>query len=99
MDRAIAETTERLENEAKKNEQLLKKEFEGEKNVLQTKIDSLEKLVADQQKHIDTLSKQMDTAYGKVQEIAVKAVSGKSREDLQPFSSQHREQTEGGHKG
>lgn len=99
MDRAVAETTEQLENEAKKNEELLKKEFEGEKDVLQTKIDFHEKLVAEQQKHIDTLSKQMDTVYGKVQEIALKAVSGKSLEDLQPFISQHREQTEGGHKG
>ena len=40
----------------------------------------------------------MDTAYGNVQEIAVKAVSGKSQEGLQPFSRQQREQAEGAHK-
>lgn len=71
------------------------------KEMLQAYQQLKEKLEAqaEEEKHIDTLSKQMDTAYGKVQEIAVKAVSGKSQEVLQPFSREHREQTEGGHKG
>ncbi|MGB9499541.1 MAG: hypothetical protein ACKVE4_07270 [Dissulfuribacterales bacterium] len=76
---AVKETTEQIKNDAKKNEEILVKGFEGEKNVLATKIQSLEKLAADQQKQIETLSRQMDNAYGKVQEIAMKAVSGKGQ--------------------
>lgn len=76
---AVRETTEKLKNEAKKNEEILIKGYEGEKNVLTTKIQSLEKLVADQQKQIEMLSRQMDNVYGKVQEIAMKAVSGKEQ--------------------
>ena len=79
---AVTETTERIRNEAKKNEELLIKGFEGEKNVLKTKIESLDKLVADQRKQIETLTKQIDNAYGKVQEIAVKAVSQKTQEPV-----------------
>ena len=41
---------------------------------LSTKIESLEKLVANQQSQIKTLTNQIDDAYGKVQDIAVKAV-------------------------
>jgi len=76
---AVKETTEKIKNEAKKNEEILVKGFEGERNVLTTKIQSLEKLAADQQIQIETLSRQMDNAYGKVQEIAMKAVSGEGR--------------------
>jgi len=76
---AVTETTERIKNDAKKNEEILIKGFEGEKNVLTTKIQAFEKLTADQQKQIEKLSGQMDNAYGKVQEIAMKAVSGKGQ--------------------
>lgn len=79
IQQAVSETTEKLKRESKKNEEILVKGYEGEKNVLTTKIQSLEKLVADQQKQIDTLSRQIDNAYGKVQEIAMKAVSGKEQ--------------------
>ncbi len=47
--------------------------------MLITKIQSLEKFVVNQQKHNDTLSRQMDNAYGKLQEFAMKAVSGKEQ--------------------
>jgi hypothetical protein len=76
---AVAETAEKIKNDAKKNEEILVKGFEGEKNVLTTKIQALEKLAANQQKQLETLSGQMDNAYGKVQEIAMKAVSGKAQ--------------------
>jgi uncharacterized coiled-coil protein SlyX len=82
---AISETTERIKNESMKNEELLIKGFEGEKNVLKTKIESLDKLVADQRKQIETLTKQIDNAYGKVQEIAVKAVSQKGQDPVRNF--------------
>ncbi len=81
---AVAETTEKIKNDANKNEEILVKGFEGEKNVLTTKIQSFEKLTADQQKQIEKLSGQMDNAYGKVQEIAMKAVSGKSQVYVPP---------------
>jgi uncharacterized coiled-coil protein SlyX len=73
--RAVKETAERLTAEAAKNEELLRKTFEGEKNVLSTRIAGLEQVAADQKKQIDLLASQLDKAYGKVQDIAVKAVS------------------------
>ena len=74
--KAVADTKTRLEAEAKKNETLLRKEYEGERNVLTTKIDSLQSVVADQVKQIAGLSEKLERAYGKVQDIAVKAVEG-----------------------
>ena len=78
VDKAIKDTTERLQIEFKNKEDLLNKEFEGEKNVLTTKIQSLDKLVADQEKKIAQLSSKLDQAYQKVQEVAIKAIDGTS---------------------
>lgn len=64
-----------LKAENAKNEQLLKKEYEGEKNVLQTRIEALERTVAIQEQQIQLLNQQLEKAYEKVQDIAVKAVS------------------------
>jgi hypothetical protein len=75
VNKAIKETTDTLLAEAKKNEQLLIRQYEGEKNVLSTKIESLEKVVSNQIIQIETLSKQLENSYGKVQDIAVKAVA------------------------
>jgi len=74
IDDEVSEAVARVKSDAEKNEELLVKDFEGQKNVLATKIDSLEKLVARQQAQIGTLTNQLDDAYGKVQDIAVKAV-------------------------
>ncbi len=76
VNKAIEKTTLRLKDEAKKQEMLLIKGYEGEKNVLLAKIESLEKTVSDQAKQIDNLSQQLEKAYGKVQDIAVKAIDG-----------------------
>ncbi|MBU0965011.1 MAG: hypothetical protein KKA54_01405 [Proteobacteria bacterium] len=73
--KAVKETSERLTAEAAKNEELLRKTLEGEKNVLTTRIAGLEQVAADQKKQIELLASQIDKAYGKVQDIAVKAVS------------------------
>ena len=73
--RAVKETTEKLTAEAAKNEELLRKTYEGEKNVLTTRIQALEQIAADQKKQLDLLASQLDKAYGKVQDIAIKAVS------------------------
>ncbi|MBC2717063.1 MAG: hypothetical protein HF978_17300 [Desulfobacteraceae bacterium] len=43
------------------------------------KLEKEKQQYTQQQKQIGTLSGQMDNAYGKVQEIAMKAVSGKGQ--------------------
>lgn len=78
---AVKEVTMRLTSEAAKNEQLLIKGFEGEKNVLQARIDAFEQALASQKKQIEKLTEQLESAYGKVQEIAVRAVAGSSRQN------------------
>ncbi len=78
VDKAVTETSERLLREAKQNEELLKKGYDGEKNVLQTKIDALEQLVKEQAKQLEDLSSRMEKSYSKVQDIAVKAIEGSS---------------------
>lgn len=85
--RAVQEATERIKLEAKNREELLRKDFEGQKNVLTTKVDSHEKMVKEQTEQIGKLARQLETAYQKVQEIAEKAIEGsaqsKALSDLQ----------------
>jgi len=76
--RAVKETTERLLAEAKSREALLKKEAEGESNVFKTRIESLERTAKEQSDRIALLTKQLEAAYQKVQDIAVKTVEGAS---------------------
>jgi len=76
VNKAITETSVKLKEDTVKDISLLKKGDEGEKNVLKIKIESLEKLAADQNKQITNLSEKLEKAYGKVQDIAVKAVEG-----------------------
>ena len=72
--------SERLKLAAQNNERLLKAQFEGEKNVLTAKIEVLERLVQSQQKEIEMLSIKLEEAYGKVQDIAVKAVDSSAQQ-------------------
>jgi hypothetical protein len=76
--KAIKETTEKLTLEAKNREELQKREFVGEKNVLTTRIESLEKIAKEQNEQIAKLSQQLEKAYQQVQEIAVKTIEGSS---------------------
>jgi hypothetical protein len=76
--KAVKETTERLNLEAKNREELVKKEFIGERNVLTTRIESLEKIVKEQSEQIAKLTQQLERAYQQVQEIAVKTIEGSS---------------------
>lgn len=84
---AVREATEKLKLEAKNREDLLRKESEGERNVLTTRIDSLEKSVKDLAENNARLAKQLEAAYQKVQEIAEKTIESaghaKSLADLQ----------------
>ncbi len=76
--RAVKETSERLLAEAKSRQELMKKEAEGEHNVFTARIESLEKTTKEQSERVTALTKQLESAYQKVQDIAVKTVEGAS---------------------
>jgi hypothetical protein len=76
--RAVKETSDRLLMEAKSREDLLKKEAEGESNVFKALVESLEKTTKEQSERLTALTKQLEAAYQKVQDIAVKTVEGAS---------------------
>jgi hypothetical protein len=76
--RAAKDAAARAQADAAGHEELLKREFTGEKNVLSTRIVSLEQTVKDQAEQIKQLSQKMEKAYGQVQEIAVRAIEGSS---------------------
>ncbi len=64
--------------DAKAREDLLKKQFDGERNVLTTKISALEQTVKEQEAQIARLASQLEKSYAQVQDIAVKAIEGSS---------------------
>lgn len=76
--KAVKEAVERVQGEVKTREDLLKKEFEGERNVLNTRIAALEKTVTEQNERVATLTQQAEKAYNQVQDIAVRAIEGSS---------------------
>lgn len=76
--KAVKDVSEKILLEAKNREDLLKKQFEGELNVLKARNESLEKTVKEQGERISGLSQQLEAAYQKVQDIAVKTVEGSS---------------------
>jgi len=78
INRVVKETTERIQLEAKNREELQKKEFLGERNVLTTRVESLERTVKEQNEQITKLSLQLEKAYQQVQDIAVKTIEGSS---------------------
>ena len=92
VNKAIKETTERMKIDEKSREELLEKEFEGQRNVSTAKIESLEKTLKEQSEQIARLSQQLEKAYQKVQDIAVKAIEGsassKSFASLQQLMSE-----------
>lgn len=74
--RAIKEALSRQQQEAAGREELLKREFAGERNVLTTRITLLEQTVKEQAEQVGRLQDRADKAYGQVQEIAVRAIEG-----------------------
>lgn len=80
VEKAVSEVTMKITSEAARDEQLLMKGFEGEKNVLQARIDAFEQALTTQKKQIEKLTEQLESAYGKVQDIAVRAVAGPNRQ-------------------
>lgn len=83
---AVEEMRDRLKVEYTGREALLSKGFEGEKNVLTSRIEALRDLADRQAKQIDALSVQQEKAYDKVQDIASKAVEGARRSIVAPPS-------------
>lgn len=79
VEKAVKETTDRLTQEHTARMQLRTKEFEGERNVLTTRIDSLEQTVQTQKDQLARISDQLEKAYQKVQEIAMRTVDGSSQ--------------------
>jgi phage-related minor tail protein len=75
---AVKEAADRLTSEAANKEELLKREFQGQENVLKSKIESLEKTVTEQSAQVAALSAQLEKSYVQVQDIAVKAIEGSS---------------------
>ena len=87
--KAVKETSDRLTAAAEAQAKLQAKTFDGEKNVLTTRIQALEQLAGEQKKQIEQLSAQLEKAYGKVQDIAVKAVSGQRERYFAESSEKH----------
>jgi hypothetical protein len=83
LDAAVAaaakDATERIQREAKYQQDLLQKESDGQKNVLTARIQSLEKTVKEQADQLAKLSQQQEAAYQKIQDVAVKAIEGASK--------------------
>lgn len=75
---AVKDATARVQLDGKNREELLRKEFDGERNVMMTRIESREQLVKEQSEQIARLSQQLEKAYGQVQDIAVRTVEGSS---------------------
>lgn len=76
--KAIEDNTKKLQAEFKSKEDYFIKEFEGERNVLTTKIESYEKTIKEQEKKITELSNKLDEAYTKIQDVAVKTIESAS---------------------
>ncbi len=76
--RAVEETTARLDRERKYATDLLQKESAGERNVLLSRIESMEQTIEKQAEQIAKLSRQLEHSYGQIQDIAVKAIEGPS---------------------
>jgi hypothetical protein len=76
---AVKETTDRLKLEAKSREDLAHKQFEGERNVLAARNESLERANKDILAFNAKLAQQLEAAYQKVQDIAEKTVEGASQ--------------------
>jgi hypothetical protein len=94
--KAIQEITEKLTLENKNKVDLLTKEFEGERKMLATRIEALEKTGKEQSERIQNFTQQLEKAYQKVQDIAVKAVEGSANaRSFSTFQQMVKEQSRG----
>jgi chromosome segregation ATPase len=80
VEAAVEDTTKRLGAEFRSHKALLEAQFAGERNVLTSRIEALEARVESQKDHIAALEDKLEKAYGKVQDIANRAVDSARRE-------------------
>ncbi len=73
---AVKAAVDKQQFEVKYRLELLQKEFDGEKNVLTTRITSMETVIKEQAARIGKLNEQIEKSYSQVQDIALKAVEG-----------------------
>ena len=78
LNKEVKASVEKVQLEAANRDELLRKEFEGERNVLSTRVAALERTLQEQTAQIAKLNQQLEKAYSQVQDIAVKAVEGSS---------------------
>jgi hypothetical protein len=79
VNQAVKEATDRLRLESKSREDLAHKQYEGERNVLAARNESLERANKDFLTANAKLAQQLEAAYQKVQDIAEKTVEGSSQ--------------------
>lgn len=91
--REVKLAVDKVQTEASFKLELLQKEFEGERNVLESKIASFDLLVKDQAARISSLGEQVEKSYVQVQAIAVKAVEGSAAKQV-VFSTPQQKQGE-----
>lgn len=91
--REVKLAVDKVQAEAKFKLELLQKQFEGERNVLESKIASFESLAKDQAVRIANLGEQVEKSYIQVQAIAVKAVEGSAAKPML-FSAPQQKQGE-----
>jgi hypothetical protein len=78
IERAGKEAASKAEGQQRLEAQLLAKEVDGDRRVAQMKAGALEEVVAKQAAQIEALTRKLDEANAKVEEIAVKAIEGAS---------------------
>lgn len=82
--KSVKAAVDSLSKEAKAKEELIQKDFDGQRNVFVTRIESLENAVREQDEQVEKLSRQLENAYQKVQDIALKAIEGPSIPKVSP---------------
>ena len=89
--REVKQAVDRVQTEATFRMELAQKQFEGERNVLESRIVSLEAQVKEQATRISSLSEQVEKSYGQVQAIAVKAVEGSAAKSFVVSAGQQKQ--------
>ena len=87
----VKAAVEKVQTEGEFRLDLVQKEFEGERNVLQGRIASLESVVKDQSAQLAKLNEQVEKSYSQVQAIAVKAVEGSAAKVASVVQPQQRQ--------
>jgi len=78
----VEDTTKRLGAEFRSHKALLEAQFSGERNVLTSRIEALEATAESRKAQIAALEDKLEKAYGKVQDIANRAVDAARREAI-----------------